>query len=236
MNLPINQSNQETMTSSQLAHMLGIEKKEVNRKIKSMFPIEIDGGEIPPSIDNRGYIVEYHLNELYSTMFVAKWHSPFLRKISQYWIDRKQPSSMTPIELIANIATSMVKQEKQLASQQVELSSMSSKVDLIGSKVDKIQDLSDELKLGYVSVHKGWQKYCNVCSYDVFREFATATALPMESLTVVPDGTIAIVETHQVKITDLIKLRDHIVKGAKQKSKYFWEHPDLNHKFKLREL
>ena len=68
----------QTMSSIELAGLLGIEKKEVNRKIRDMFPAEIDGGKIPPSLDTRGYVDFYRLPELESTMFVGKWHTPFL--------------------------------------------------------------------------------------------------------------------------------------------------------------
>ena len=82
-------TQEETMTSTQIASIIGYEKKEVNRKIKEMFPVEIDGGEIPPSLDSRGYIAEYHLSELHSTMFVGRWHTPFLRQLAEFWLKRK---------------------------------------------------------------------------------------------------------------------------------------------------
>lgn len=83
---------QETMTSSQLAELLGKEKKEINRNIKAMFGDEIDGGRIPPSLDSRGYVIDYHLPELESKMFVAKHDISYLKKITQFWIDNKKPA------------------------------------------------------------------------------------------------------------------------------------------------
>lgn len=61
----------ETMTSTQLSELLGYEKKEINRKIKSLFKEKIDGGLITPSLDSRGYVIDYNLPELESKMFVA---------------------------------------------------------------------------------------------------------------------------------------------------------------------
>ena len=55
MNITLQNQQQETMTSSQLAEMLDYEKKEINRKIKKMFGEKIDGGVITPSLDSRGY-------------------------------------------------------------------------------------------------------------------------------------------------------------------------------------
>lgn len=86
----------QTMSSSQLAELLGMEKKEVNRKIREMFPDMVDGGAITPSFDARGYVTEYLLDELHSTMFVGKWHNPFLRQLAQYWIGRKATQPALP--------------------------------------------------------------------------------------------------------------------------------------------
>lgn len=77
-----------TMTSGQLADLLGYEKKEINKKIKAMFVDEIAREEISLDLDNQRRVKEYYLNELYSTMFVGKWHTPFLRQLSQFWIDK----------------------------------------------------------------------------------------------------------------------------------------------------
>ena len=86
----------ETMTSTQLAEMLGYEKKEINRKIKEMFRDKIDGGKIPPSLDSRGYVTEYHLPELESKMFVAKYDINYLETITQFWIDRNKTPAPEP--------------------------------------------------------------------------------------------------------------------------------------------
>ncbi len=44
------------ISSSQLAERMGMEKKEVNREIRELFPAEIDGGCIPTITDTRGYV------------------------------------------------------------------------------------------------------------------------------------------------------------------------------------
>lgn len=107
-----------TMNSTQLAEMLGYEKKEVNRKIKEMFPEKIDGGKIPPSLDNRGYVVEYNLPELESKMFVAKHDIYYLETITQYWIDRNQPKrEMT----IVDYARALVEKADEVAQLEVDL-------------------------------------------------------------------------------------------------------------------
>ena len=63
--------NQEAMTSTQLAAMLGKEKNHVNEAIKKMFPNEIDDRKIRSSLDSRGYVIDYHLPEAESVMYVA---------------------------------------------------------------------------------------------------------------------------------------------------------------------
>ena len=80
----------ETMTSTELAELLGYEKKRVNQRIKEMFQEEIDGAIIVPSLDSRGYVSEYHLPEVESNMFVGRWDHTHLRKLATYWVNRKQ--------------------------------------------------------------------------------------------------------------------------------------------------
>ena len=104
-------SNAEaTMTSTQLSELLtevglgsvrSTEKSRINQKIREMFAVEIDDAEIASSLDSRGYVAEYHLNELYSTMFVGKCHTPFLKRLAQFWIDGRKPvqPQLPPSEL-----------------------------------------------------------------------------------------------------------------------------------------
>lgn len=101
-----------TMTSTQLAEMLGYSKKQINLKVKDMFSDKIDGNKILPSLDARGYVVDYNLPELESKMFVAKWDINYLEKITQYWIDNKKPK--TQLEILAGSIQALVNHEKQL--------------------------------------------------------------------------------------------------------------------------
>lgn len=79
-----------TMTSTQLAELLGQEKKHINEAIRSMFKDKIEGRVVRPSLDARGYVSEYHLPELEAKMFVAKKDINYLEKITQFWIDRNK--------------------------------------------------------------------------------------------------------------------------------------------------
>jgi len=92
MNYPaINQNT--TMSSTQLAELLNKPKKEVNRQIKAMFADKIVGGIITPTFRNNGQVEDYHLPELESNMYTAKYDTYQLEKICQYWIDRKKSQS-----------------------------------------------------------------------------------------------------------------------------------------------
>ena len=93
--LTVNQN--VTMTSSELALMLGYEKKEVHRKIKLMFADKLAGGDIPLAIDNQGRVTEYYLPELESKMFVAKHDINYLETITKFWIDGNKVSSSVTI-------------------------------------------------------------------------------------------------------------------------------------------
>lgn len=113
----------ETMSSTELSDLLNYEKKEVNKKIRAMFEAEIAGGEISLALDSQGRVSEYHLNELYSTMFVGRWNNPFLRKLAQFWIDRKNdkpalPDFTNPAEAARAWATEF--EQKQIALEKIE--------------------------------------------------------------------------------------------------------------------
>lgn len=118
MNLITSQALAETMTSSQIAEMLGYEKKEVNRKIKSMFGEKIDGGTITPSLDARGYVSEYSLPELESKMFVAKHDINYLEEITQYWINR---NTMPKLPSVKELALMVIKAEEEKEQAMIEV-------------------------------------------------------------------------------------------------------------------
>ncbi len=88
MNQLMTSNQSATMTSSQLAKMLGKQKKHINESIRGMFSEKIDGQIIRPSLDSRGYVSEYHLPELESKMFVAKYDIEYLEMITRYWINK----------------------------------------------------------------------------------------------------------------------------------------------------
>jgi phage antirepressor YoqD-like protein len=117
----VNVSSQETMSSTQLAELLGKQKKHIHEKIKKMFPDKIDGRIIRPSFDSRGYVVEYHLPELESKMFVAKEDINYLEKITRFWIDRGKtpqlPNFNDPV--IAARAWADQKEARQIAEKTV---------------------------------------------------------------------------------------------------------------------
>lgn len=78
------------MSSSELCELVGFKNKSsVNKAIKAMFSEKIDDSVLESLTDSRGYVVEYYLPELESTMFVAKHRIEFLEKITQFWIDVK---------------------------------------------------------------------------------------------------------------------------------------------------
>lgn len=80
------QSNIKTMSSSQLGELLGYEKKEVNKKINSMFLSEIAGEKISRTFRENGQVDEYYLPEVESQMFAAKWNIQHLRKVVEYFV------------------------------------------------------------------------------------------------------------------------------------------------------
>lgn len=61
----------KTMSSTQLADILGYEKKEVNKKIRAMFGGKKAREIFSPAYDLQGRVVDYFLPEKESKMFVA---------------------------------------------------------------------------------------------------------------------------------------------------------------------
>lgn len=84
----------ETMTSVELFTMLDYSKlNNLHTALSNMFEDEIkEGLEIQPTLRPNGQVEFYTLNELLSKMFVASKNKSYLRKITQYWIDKKVPT------------------------------------------------------------------------------------------------------------------------------------------------
>jgi len=91
----------KTMSSTQLKEVLNYDSKSsVNKAIRNMFSDKIDDSVIESSLDTRGYVNEYFLQELESKMFVAKNNIEYLEMITQYWIDRNKPKEvMKPVKV-----------------------------------------------------------------------------------------------------------------------------------------
>lgn len=106
-------SNIKTMSSTQLGKLLNYEKKEVNRKIVAMFQAEIDGGKITPSLDERGYVSEYHLPEIEAQMFAAKWNIQHLRKVVEYFVAKPITQQLTQDQQLTALAHGVIKLTKE---------------------------------------------------------------------------------------------------------------------------
>ena len=107
----------ETMSSSQLANMLNYERKEINKKIRSMFGEKEAREKFSPDLDNQDRVIEYHLPELESKMFVAKHDINYLEQITQYWIDRNKHIQL-PTNLVDALRLAADKEEQRLALEQ----------------------------------------------------------------------------------------------------------------------
>ena len=117
MNITLQNQQQETMTSSQLAEMLGFESKSsINKAIRKMFD-DSKLESFKPTLDSRGYVIDYNLPELESKMFVAKHNIEYLEKITKFWINKGEESKpMTQLEIMAQSALALVEHEKKLTA------------------------------------------------------------------------------------------------------------------------
>ena len=117
MNITTLNCKQETMTSIQLSEMLGYEKKEINKKIRSMFGEEESREKFSPALDRQGRVDFYNLPELESKMFVAKHNIEYLEKITKFWINKgEEAKPMTQLEIMAQSALALVEHEKKLTA------------------------------------------------------------------------------------------------------------------------
>ena len=130
-NVKTNQPTVETMTSSQLAEILGFKSKSaVNKKIRIFF----DGDRMESlrktaAYDNRGYVTEYHLPELESKMFVAKHDINYLEIITQFWIDKGQQKEQFQIPQTFGEALQLAaNQAQQIEMQALEIKEVKTKV------------------------------------------------------------------------------------------------------------
>ncbi len=119
MNNLINQNQQATMSSTQLAEMLKHDKKEINKKIRAMFSDKIAGEVISLTLRANGQVSEYHLPELESKMFVAKNDIQYLEEITQYWIDSKSKPALPSTKELAYMVIK-AEEEKEAALLEVD--------------------------------------------------------------------------------------------------------------------
>ncbi|AUR86602.1 antirepressor protein [Vibrio phage 1.087.A._10N.261.45.F9] len=136
--LSIIQENQPlTMSSSDLAELIGVERKEANRKIRDMFKDEIAGGIISPTLRANGQVEYYMLPEIESTMFVGKWHTPFLRALSEYWVNRKKSNTPQLPQTFAEALQLAADQAKLIEQQSEKIAIDKPKVEFVDKLVDK---------------------------------------------------------------------------------------------------
>lgn len=112
-----------TMTSSQLAEMLGYQKKEINKKIRTMFGEIIAREKFSPSIRGNGQVDFYNLPELESKMFVAKHDIEYLEKITKYWIgkgENSNPAWLSQLTPEAKIALNDMSKQLSVANEEVD--------------------------------------------------------------------------------------------------------------------
>ena len=96
MNDLISVENMETMSSSELAILLGREIQDVNKSIRQIFQEKIVTEIISVTLRKNGQVLNYHLPELEAKMFVAKKDINYLEKITQFWIDKNNTQDVIP--------------------------------------------------------------------------------------------------------------------------------------------
>jgi len=120
--MQLNPMNNKTMSSTQLGELLGKEPKEVNKQIRKMFGEEKARESFSPDLDNQGRVINYHLPELESNMYAAKYNIAQLEKVCQFWIDGRK--EMTELEQLLVVVQRGVEHERQLKEHEGQLNEL----------------------------------------------------------------------------------------------------------------
>lgn len=221
-----------TMSSLEIAELTGKRHDHVKRDIEKMcHALQIDVSTFAHIYfdgKNRQQ-THYKLPRRECEILVCGYDVNRRAAVIDRWMSLEQrlAKPMTQMEMVLVQAQAIVNAERQLVQQ-------NNRIDAIEKKIEKVQDLTEQLLTGYLPIRVAWRDHANVCSYEIFREFVTALQVPLKPLVHVPDGTVVVVRTHQIKVVNAQRLANHIKKYAVQVSTNRWEHPNLNCRFKLR--
>lgn len=91
---------------------------------------------------------------------------------------------------------------------------------------------SKELRNGYLPIKQAWRKHCNIVTYKVYLDFISVSNMPTKPLAIKRDGYT--VNTQQVLVTNVHKLKDYILKDAIPLSTHYYTHKQLNQRFLLK--
>lgn len=172
-----------------------------------------------------------------SMIIMKRWIDVETGKAQPAYIEQAQDND-DPFALIIQMAQ---------ASQQlrVEFKELSNKVNqvksevkqelqFVNNKLDLAQSLKEQTPFGWISIHEGHKRYCNIVSYEAFKEFVYARNITMKPIVYTPANTVVRVDTYILRIDDIKQLQYHIIRGARKISKCFYEHDDILNKFRLK--
>lgn len=223
----------ETMSSSQLTELLNgqgnnYRKSRINEKIREMFSEEIASTEIVPAYDDQGRVSEYYLNELQSTMFVGRWHTPFLRQLSEYWIARKQPQQpMSELAMIAALATHAEQQRIQILEIQNQTAQVQDTVTQIQHRMD-----SRATEVGYKLLTDAMAENGITISKDTARIVIAIKEVPNYLQWITVNGFRS--QTLAVHEEQFVNAVIEFLAEATQVTAKMWEHPEMgSRRFKV---
>ena len=228
--LPVNMNQEIKMSSIEIASLTGKQHKDVMRDIRKIAQqLNELKFALVDYLDKKGEKRPmYDLDYQQTLILLTGYSIPLRAKVIARWQELEKPTPMTHMEITAQLANSLVQQERQITK-------LSEDVKAIQDKVNGYVDL-DQLLKGYCSLHTAHIQYCNVVTRQIFDEFCQGYELPTERYNHVVDGVAYIVKARQCKIEHVLKLRDAIVQFAVKTSSQRWEHPKISSKFKLNQF
>lgn len=156
--------------------------------------------------------------------WVTKEVLPTIRKTGSY-----TAKPVSQLELIAGLATEMVKQEQLVLELKETVGKQASLLDGLQKSFESINNVL----VGYVSSRDAHRLYCNHVSYDVFKQFAVNLGMPYESYRYFVSGSTTIVDGKQYKIEHVKSLANEITANAVKVTKHYSTHPNYNGRFML---
>ena len=100
LQLEVEMNKSGMLTSTEISGLLGKKKCHINRDIRVMFPTEIKNGTIPKTVDQRSYVIDYHLPEYAAKKFMAKKSDSYIKHLIELSIEYRKKETQDVMQRV----------------------------------------------------------------------------------------------------------------------------------------